>query len=105
LFDVAFVRGVKSAPAFNRAKAGKTETIQFSLDGFQGLNIFAPGYPVSQLIACDSGAPIVGSDPLPFSPTLTYSARHDIYSLAWTTDAAWDGTCRQVAIRLSDGYT
>jgi hypothetical protein len=58
-----------------------------------------------ELIACDSGAPIVGSDPLPFSPTLTYSARHDIYSLAWTTDAAWDGTCRQVAIRLSDGYT
>ena len=44
--------------AVNVAKAGSAIPVKFSLGGYKGLSIFAPGYPVSQQVACVSGAPV-----------------------------------------------
>ena len=88
----------------NVVQAGVGVPVKFSLSGDQGLDIFAAGYPVSQQIVCDGGAPedaieetvIVGSS------SLSYDAASDTYTYVWKTSKAWAGTCRQLNVRLND---
>ena len=89
----------------NVATAGTSIPVRFSLSGDQGLNIFEPGFPVSQMIACDGGVPwtpieetvTAGNSSLSYDPTI------DQYKYVWKTDKAWKGMCRQLILKLNDG--
>jgi hypothetical protein len=101
----------KSGLGIHKARAignlGSAIPIKFSLGGDKGLNIFAAGYPISQLIVCGSGAP---QDDLEQTVTagsssLKYDPLTDQYIFVWKTDKAWTGTCRQLVVVLIDGTT
>jgi hypothetical protein len=85
------------------AKAGSAVPIKFSLGGDKGLNIFAPGFPQSVKIACDTGA-ILGIPELAANPggsSLSYGGGK--YNFVWKTNKTWAGTCRQLTVKLIDG--
>jgi uncharacterized repeat protein (TIGR01451 family) len=98
-----FFSPVGNLPTLNQVNAGRAIPVKFSLSGNKGLGIFAVDYPVSQQIACDSGAPVsdvtetvtAGSSSLSYSP--------DQYNYVWKTESSWAGTCRQLIVKLNDG--
>src|SRR6266508_2175351 len=100
-----FFQPVDNLPVFNSVKAGSSIPVKFSLSGDQGLDIFAAGYPKSQVITCDSTAPVDGIEETVAagSSSLSYDASTDQYSYVWKTDKAWAGTCRQLVVKLNDG--
>jgi len=103
-FD-GFTGTVKNPPAVNVVQAGSTVSVQFSLDGDQGLAILAAGSPASADADC------VTHDPTgPLQPTsakakaaLSYDAALDTYTYVWKTNKAWTSTCRQLVVTLADG--
>jgi hypothetical protein len=87
----------------NKAKAGSTVPVKFSLGGDQGLGIFASGYPQSASVACSSSS----SDAIEEYSTATVSGlKYDVvadqYIYNWKTDSKWAGSCRQLIVKLSD---
>lgn len=95
---------VEAQPTVNRMRAGSAVPVRFGLGGDFGLAIFAPGYPASQPIQCESGAP---SDAIEVTVTagessLSYDASTDTYQFVWKTDRRWTG-CRELILRLTDG--
>lgn len=99
-----FFQPVDNAPVLNAVKAGRTVAVKFSLSGDQGLNIFGIGYPISQEITCDTGAPLDNVEETVSGPTgLSYDSLTDQYNYHWKTNTSWAGTCRQLIIRLNDG--
>ncbi len=100
-----FFQPVDNTPTFNQVSAGRGIPVRFSLNGNQGLNILAPGYPVSKTVSCSASAPtdIVEQTVTTGSSGLTYDPSIDTYTYVWKTDKAWAGTCRQLIVRLSDG--
>lgn len=99
-----FFAPVDNLPAFNRVPAGKAIPVRFSLDGDRGLAIFAPDYPRSQQIPCDSTAPVDGIEQTVTagSSSLSYDPATDRYTYAWKTERAWANTCRQLVLKLDD---
>jgi hypothetical protein len=100
-----FFPPVDNAPAVNTVGAGATIPVRFSLGGDRRLDIFAPEYPKSRLIACDPGVP---TDPIEETAQvgqagLRYSAATDEYTYFWETQRAWKGTCRQLNLKTKDG--
>ena len=88
----------------NVAKAGRAIPLKFSLNGYQGLDIFATDYPKSIRIQC----PLEGNFDLDEVPTveagessLSYDA--DQYIYVWKTAKNWAGTCRRLEVKLDDG--
>jgi hypothetical protein len=67
--------------------------------------VLAPGLPTSRQVACANGAPIgnASSTSPAGASTLTYDPTTDTYVYVWKTDAAWKGTCRELAVGLPDG--
>ena len=61
-FD-GFFAPISNLPTVNRAKAGQSIPVKFSLGGDQGLAIFASGYPQSQPIPCDGGQRLFNLEP------------------------------------------
>ncbi|MFH8760658.1 PxKF domain-containing protein [Streptomyces atroolivaceus] len=53
-----FYQPVNNPPTVNSMKDGRAVPVKFSLNGDQGMDIFASGYPVSQNVDCDTGLPI-----------------------------------------------
>ena len=100
-----FFQPVENLPAFNQVKAGQAVPVKFSLNGDQGLDIFADGYPISQQIECDSSAPAdnIEQTVTAGSSSLSYDPTTDTYTYTWKTDRAWSGTCRQLVVQLNDG--
>ena len=100
-----FFQPVDNLPVFNTLKAGSAVAVKFSLSGDQGLDIFEAGYPKSQVIPCDSTAPVDGVEETVTagSSSLSYDANSDQYNYVWKTDKAWAGTCRQLVVKLNDG--
>jgi hypothetical protein len=78
--------------------------IKFSLGGYETLNIFSPGFPLSHRIDCTTAARL-GADEVvpPGVSTLTFNTTNQWYHLAWKTDPKWMGTCRELVVRLRDG--
>jgi Tol biopolymer transport system component len=99
-----FMQPVDAYPTFNVMKAGAAAPVKFSLGGFRGTNIFAPGYPKSQAINCGSSASesTLEQTATAGASSLTYDATTDIYTYVWKTDPSWAGTCRQLAIQFTD---
>jgi hypothetical protein len=100
-----FLQPVDNLPALNQVKAGQGIPVKFSLGGNQGLNILASGSPSSQLIACDSSAPLdaIEQTVTAGSSSLSYDAATNIYTYVWKTDKSWANTCRQLKVTLTDG--
>jgi hypothetical protein len=100
-----FFSPVDNQPVINVTKAGSAIPVIFSLGGNLGLNIFASGYPKSQMIPCDSTAPADGIDSTLTAggSSLTYDAGSGRYSYIWKTDKSWAGTCRALILKMNDG--
>lgn len=98
-----FFGPIANAPAMNDATAGSTVPVIFSLDGNQGLDIFAPGYPASREVDCSTGEPLGDLEPTvtPGKAKLSYDPTTDEYTYPWKTKRAWAGTCREVRVRMS----
>jgi sugar lactone lactonase YvrE len=100
-----FFPPVKNPPAFNEVNAGRAIPLKFSLGGDMGLEIFAEGFPASQHIDCESGAPLgamEGTTPAEGSD-LYYDPSTGQYTYTWKTEREWEGSCRQLTMRLTDG--
>ena len=102
-----FFSPVDNPPVLNVMKAGKAIPVKFSLSGNKGLNIFAPGFPVSGAISCDASAPPSEVEELVTAgnSSLSYDPATDQYVYVWKTENAWAGTCRQLNVTLNDGTT
>jgi hypothetical protein len=102
-----FFSPVDNQPVINVAKAGSAIPVIFSLGGNQGLNIFASGYPKSQMIACDATAPADGIDSTVTAggSSLTYDSSSGRYTYVWKTDKSWSGTCVALILKMQDGVT
>jgi len=100
-----FFQPVDNLPTLNSVKAGSAVPVKFSLSGNQGLNIFAAGYPTSNVAACDAGATedVVEVTVTAGNSSLNYDATSDQYIYVWKTDKTWAGTCRQLRVKLADG--
>jgi Tol biopolymer transport system component len=100
-----FFPPVDNSPVFNVAKAGSGIPVKFSLDGDQGLGVFAAGYPKSQQITCDTSATLDGIEETVTagSSSLSYDPTTDQYVYVWKTVKTWTGTCRTLIVRLVDG--
>ena len=102
-----FFSPIDNMPVVNAAKAGSSLPINFSLRGNQGLDIMAPGYPMSQQVACVSGVPEDQVEQLatPGASGLYYEAQTDTYTYVWKSDKSWANKCRQLVVKLKDGST
>ena len=100
-----FFEPVDNLPVVNTVKAGSSVPLKFSLGGNQGLDIFAPGHPVSQAVACVGSAPedVVEQIATPGTSGLFYDPVTGQYSYVWKTDKTWAGKCRQLIVTLKDG--
>lgn len=100
-----FFQPVANRPTINLMNAGRAVPIKFSLAGNQGLSIFPAGYPASQQVTCDTGAPIdtVEQTMTGGGSSLSYDPGSDTYNYVWKTDKAWAGTCRTFDLQLTDG--
>ena len=104
IFDFAgFYSPINNVPVLNSVKAGSVVTESFSLGGNQGMGIMAAGYPKSQAISCTSL--VASGSQAAMTGTLHYgsAAFGTRYYEQWTGSSSWQGTCRQIIIRLSDG--
>ncbi len=102
-FSGFFGRLSVSPPGFNFIVAGNAVPVSFSLSGFKGYNILAPGSPTTTPINCMTGAPTGPSVPAVLPLGMYYFP--DQYTLFWQTNAAWRGTCREFSVTLNDGGT
>jgi hypothetical protein len=100
-----FFQPVNNLPNLNIATAGSAIPVKFGLTGYQGLGIFAPGYPVSGQIACDANEPgsIIEETVNAGGSSLSYDASAGQYNYVWKTNKAWVGTCRILDVRFIDG--
>ena len=100
-----FFRPVVNRPRTNFVRAGAVVPIRFSLDGWQGRDVIADGYPRSRDFECGSSADLDGGEPTRSVGRwrLRYKPRRDLYVYLWKTDRDWAGQCRQFILKLADG--
>lgn len=94
-----FTAPLAPLPTLAAVKAGEQVPVKFSLHGDAGPGVVAG--VTSQPISCASAT--VTDQATPANGTLGYSAGPDRYTYQWSTDRAWLGTCRQLAVALDDG--
>jgi hypothetical protein len=101
-----FFQPIDNAPIVNTVNAGQSIPVKFSLTGYQGMAIFAAGFPASQSIACSSGTPdLIEETTTAGASGLSYDAATDQYRYVWKTERSWRGTCRKLVVKFSDGTT
>jgi hypothetical protein len=108
LYDFGgFFRPVDNPEVLNKAKAGSTIPVKFSLSGAQGLDIFEQGYPRSVPISCDPNDEVDAIEQTlnDGSSHLEYDVTTDRYTYVWKTNKTWTNTCRQLVVKLDDGST
>ena len=88
----------------NGATAGSAVPVRFSLGGYRGLDVFAPGSPRVAAVSCSGGQVDAIEETEPgYSATLRYSAGSDQYTYVWKTSRSWAGTCRRLVLNFVDG--
>ena len=99
-----FFQPVDNPPTVNKAKAGSSIPVKFSLGGDQGLDIFKPGYPKFTSEPCDASDT---QDPIEATVTspsgLSYDPLSDRYTYVWKTQKAWANRCGRLELGLKDG--
>jgi predicted extracellular nuclease len=100
-----FFQPIDVLPGLNTVNAGQTIPVKFSVSGNQGLAVIASGFPRSAPIACGSSALVTGTDATatPGNSALSYDPATDTYTYPWKTEKSWEGTCRQLVVKLADG--
>ena len=100
-----FFAPIDNLPTLNEMKAGQAAPVKFSLQGNQGLNIFAAGSPSSMPINCSTSDLIQPVEETESATTssLTYDTTNDQYKYVWKTENSWKDTCRQLTLTLRDG--
>jgi hypothetical protein len=90
----------------NSVKAGQGIPVKFSLNGDQGLAIFAAGYPKFEFGSCTPATTdAIESTLTAGSSSLSYDPGSDQYIYVWKTDNAWAGKCGTLQVKLNDGTT
>ncbi|WP_406191799.1 Ig-like domain-containing protein [Streptomyces sp. NBC_01017] len=90
--------------AVNLLKASQAVPVKFTLDGNQGMNVIAAGYPRYTRTACTGGEPTDLTDETTTSQAgLTYD--NGTYSYVWKTKKDWAGQCGTLNIKLADNTT
>lgn len=104
-FDFGGFGAPLNGDGLNSVRAGAVAPVKFSLGGFHGYAIFAPGFPASVEISCDTGTESGMSLPviMPGGSGLDYNSDSDTYSFRWRTERSWSGTCRRLQVGLTDG--
>jgi hypothetical protein len=89
----------------NKAKAGSTIPVKFSLAGDQGLAILALSSPSSGPIACNAAATTDTIEQYANTSTsqLHYDRLANQYVYNWKTQSTWANSCRQLVVKLIDG--
>jgi hypothetical protein len=102
-----FFPPLENDPVLNSVRGGSTVPVKFSLGGDFGMDIFAPGFPVSRPVTCDSFTVVGSVDETegPGQSQLAYDSIADRYILLWKTESEWRNGCRQLLIKLHDGST
>jgi predicted extracellular nuclease len=100
-----FFPPVANPPDLNEANAGSSISVRFSLDGDQGLDVFAAGYPLSIPIDCSTSAEIGPAEETVTAGKsgLTYDPLTDEYVYPWKTEKGWANSCRRLVLVLDDG--
>ncbi|HYY04420.1 MAG TPA: LpqB family beta-propeller domain-containing protein [Gaiellaceae bacterium] len=93
-FDAPVVNG-----GWTDLKAGDGVPLKFSLGGPRGLDVVTR--VSQQVLDCSSGSAI--GAPAPATATLTYNGSQDRYLEVVASAKAWAGSCRSIALTLSDG--
>ncbi len=87
---------VSGAPDINDVNAGSTVPVKFTLTG-AGDSLSIDSQPVD----CETLVPTGEAPSPPDSPGGTdLKQKGDKYHLNWKTDAAWEGTCRRLTLRI-----
>jgi hypothetical protein len=109
-FDGFFRPVVNLSEGVNSVKAGSAVPIKFSLNGDQGLDVFASGFPKSLTVEEDDVTDWDTAETNELNLTLTagssslqYDAFTDTYTYVWKTEKQWVGTERRLVIRFVDG--
>jgi hypothetical protein len=84
----------------NIRRAGSNIPIKFSLGAYYGMDILQAGYPQSVQVDCTSYQPIGTPEPTYSDAGLTWAL--DKYQYDWKTNRQWNGTCRQLIVKLQD---
>jgi hypothetical protein len=89
-------------------QAGSTIPVKFNFGLNLGLDILAPGSPVSRQINCSPNSCGANVGIGPFEPTqsvlgLQFDPINNQYKYEWATSKAWAGTCRELEVTLRDG--
>lgn len=87
----------------NVAKAGSSIPIKFSLNGYQGMDIIAAGYPTFTITGGSVTGDAVEETVTAGGSTLSYDPVADQYVYVWKTDKAWAGKSGTFTLRLADG--
>ncbi len=88
----------------NRANAGRSIPVKFSLAGDQGLDLFEPGFPKFVSTPCDDGDSQDAIEETTTSPAgLSYDPATGQYTYVWKTQRAWAGRCGTFQLGLNDG--
>lgn len=104
-----FFQPLNSDPTVcNVVKAGSAIPVKFSLTGYQGMSVIAPGYPTVGSGTCSGAAldPITDAETVTAgNSSLNYDATADQYIYVWKTDKSWVGQAKRFTIVLADGTT
>ena len=109
--------GIGAPPTFSgfsppvdkdKFNTGSTIPVKFSFGLNLGLNILAPGSPVSRQINCSPNSCGANVGIGPWEPTqsvdgLQYDPMANQYIYTWKTSNAWAGTCRELEVMTRDG--
>jgi hypothetical protein len=90
----------EARPSLTTAKAGANLNLRFTLDGDQGMEVIAAGYPRSGPYTC-GGAPLLDATE-PVTGDANFAGVGQ-YSFAWKTNKAWANSCRTFVLKLADG--
>jgi hypothetical protein len=107
-----FAAPIAAEPALNTVNAGSARPLQFTADGYTGLDVLASGSPYTRQVDCTTlktvtpGQQFITPRPLPV-PTQTngrLSVDDDgVFNYPWQTSSAWSGTCRELVMTRKDG--
>lgn len=92
-----FFAPLAAQPTVSTLKAGDDVPVKFSLNGYEGPDVFAAPP------AWRPGCPSLSADSSRALGTLSYKAAVDRYVFLWKTDASWAGSCRELMVALGDG--
>jgi hypothetical protein len=79
-------------------------SVEFSVGGYRGDDLFLSGMPSSVAVACSTSAVLTGQGHgVASKGTLSYDTGSATYTYRWMIPENWEGTCRRLSLGFSDG--